>query len=169
MSTFTLAISSCHHFQFALIHGPDIPGSYAILLFIASDLASITSHIHNWVLFLLWLHLFILSGVISPLFSSSILDTYLPGEFIFQCHIFLPFHTVHGVLKARILGRRKDRNGMHLKEAEHIKKMWQEYTEELYKKDLHNPDSVWCDHLPRARHLQIRSRVGLRKYHYEQN
>ena len=32
-----------------LIHGPDIPGSYPILLFTASDLASITSHIHNWV------------------------------------------------------------------------------------------------------------------------
>ena len=48
-------IHSCHllfdHFQFALIHGPDIPGSYAILLFTASDLASITSHIHNWVCF----------------------------------------------------------------------------------------------------------------------
>ena len=58
------------HFQFALIHGPDIPGSYAILLFIASDLASITSRTHNWVLFLLWLHPFILSGVISPLTSS---------------------------------------------------------------------------------------------------
>ena len=42
------------HFQFALIHGPNIPGSYAILLFTASDLASITSHIHNWMLFLLW-------------------------------------------------------------------------------------------------------------------
>ena len=51
----------------------------------ASDLASITSHIHNWVLFLLWLHLFTLSGVISPLISSSILATYQPGEFIFQC------------------------------------------------------------------------------------
>ena len=60
-------------------------------------------HIHNWVLFLLWLFLFILSGVISPLFFSSILGTYQPGEFIFQCHIFLPFHTVNGVLKARIL------------------------------------------------------------------
>ena len=57
-----------------------------------------TSHIHNWVLFLLWLHLFILSGVISPLFSSKILGTYQPGEFIFQCPIFLSFHTVHGVL-----------------------------------------------------------------------
>ena len=52
------------HFQFALIHGPNIPGSYAILLFTASNLASITSHIHNWVLFLLWLHHFILFWVI---------------------------------------------------------------------------------------------------------
>ena len=42
----------------------------------ASDLASITSHIHSWALFLLWLHPFILSGVISPLISSSILGTY---------------------------------------------------------------------------------------------
>ena len=37
----------------------------------ASDLASITSHVHNWVLFLLWLRLFILSGVISPLVSRA--------------------------------------------------------------------------------------------------
>ena len=88
---------------FALIHGPNIPGSYATLLFIASDLASITSTIHNWVLFLLWLHPFILSGVISPLTSSSILSTYRPGEFLFQYPIILPSHTVHGVLKARIL------------------------------------------------------------------
>ena len=52
---------------------------------------SITSHIHNWALFLPWLHLFILSDFISPLFSSSILGTYQSGEFIFQCHIFCPF------------------------------------------------------------------------------
>ena len=58
---------------------------------------------HNWALFLLWLHPFILSGIISPLFSSSILGTYPPGELIFQCPIFLPFYTIHGVLKARIL------------------------------------------------------------------
>ena len=64
---------------------------------------SITSHIHNWVLFLLWLHPFILSGVISLLITSSILGTYRPGECIFQYPIFLPFHTVHGVLKERIL------------------------------------------------------------------
>ena len=35
----------------------------------------------------------------------------------------------------------KDRNGMDLTEAEDIKKRWQEYTEELYKKDLHEPDN----------------------------
>ena len=35
----------------------------------------------------------------------------------------------------------KDRNGMDLTEAENIKKTWQEYTEELYKKDLHDPDN----------------------------
>ena len=45
----------------------------------------------------------LISTVVSPLISSSILGTYGPGEFIFQCPIFLPFHTVHGVLKARIL------------------------------------------------------------------
>ena len=50
-----------------------------------------------------WLRLFILSGVITPLISSSILGTYRPGEFIFQCPIFLPFQTVYGVPKARIL------------------------------------------------------------------
>ena len=76
---------------------------HAILLFTASDLASITSHIHSWVLFLLWFHPFILSGVLSPLISSSILCTYRPGEFLFQYPIFLPFHTVHRVLRARIL------------------------------------------------------------------
>ena len=65
----------------------------------------ITSHIHNWTLFLLWLRLFILSEAISPLISSSILGTYRPGKFIFQCPIFLPFHTVYGVLKAGILKR----------------------------------------------------------------
>ena len=35
----------------------------------------------------------------------------------------------------------KDRNGMDLTEAEDIKKRWQEYTEELYKEDLHDPDN----------------------------
>ena len=39
------------------------------------------------------------------------------------------------------MGSIKDRNGMDLTEAEDIKKRWQQYTEELYKKDLHNPDN----------------------------
>ena len=39
------------------------------------------------------------------------------------------------------MGTIKDRNSMGLKEAEDIKKRWQEYTEELYKKDLHDPDN----------------------------
>ena len=43
------------------------------------------------------------------------------------------FHAKMGVIK--------DRNGMDLTEAEDIKKRWQEYTEELYKKDLHEPDN----------------------------
>ena len=103
MWTFTLSISCLNTSNFPLIHGPDIPGSYAILLFTALDLAFITSHFHNWVLSLLWLHPLILSGVISPLISSSILGTYEPCKFLFQCPTFLPFHTVHGVLKARIL------------------------------------------------------------------
>ena len=39
------------------------------------------------------------------------------------------------------MGTIKDRNGMDLTEAEDIKKRWQEYTEELYKKDLHDSDN----------------------------
>ena len=39
------------------------------------------------------------------------------------------------------MGSIKDRNGMDLTEAEDMKKRWQEYTEELYKKDLHDPDN----------------------------
>ena len=39
------------------------------------------------------------------------------------------------------MGLIKDRNGMDLTEAEDIKKRWQEYTQELYKKDLHDPDN----------------------------
>ena len=39
------------------------------------------------------------------------------------------------------MGSIKDRNGIDLTEAEDIKKKWQEYTNELYKKDLHNPDN----------------------------
>ena len=40
-----------------------------------------------------------------------------------------------------MMGSVKDRNGMDLTEVEDIKNRWQEYTEELYKKDLHDPDN----------------------------
>ena len=39
------------------------------------------------------------------------------------------------------MGTIKDRNGMDLKEVEDIKQRWQEYTEELYKEDFHDPDN----------------------------
>ena len=45
------------------------------------------------------------------------------------------------------MGIVKDRNGIDLTEAEDIKKKWQEYTEELYKKDLHDPDNHDITHL----------------------
>ena len=48
------------------------------------------------------------------------------------------------------MGSLKDRNGMNLTEAEDIKKRWQEYTEELYRKDLHDPD----DHNGVITHLE---------------
>ena len=62
-------------------------------------------------------------------------------------------------------GRIKDRNSMDLTEAEDIKKRWQEYTEVVYREDLHEPS--WCDHSPRARHLGVQSQVSLMKHHYE--
>ena len=86
--------------------GPNIPSSCAVLFFTASDFTFTTRYIHTWALFALWLSLFTLSGAISLLFPSRVLDTYWPAGtvLIFQFHIFLPFfHTVDGVLKARIL------------------------------------------------------------------
>ena len=71
-------------------------------------------------------------------------------------HIKMGTHT-------KKMGTIKDRN--ILTEAEDIKKRWQESTEELYKKDLHDPDN----HSPRARHLGVRSQLGLRKHHYKQS
>ena len=52
--------------------------------------------------------------------------------------LFKKIRDTRGTFHAK-MGSIKDRNGMDLTEAEDIKKRWQEYTEELYKKDLHNP------------------------------
>ena len=54
--------------------------------------------------------------------------------------LFEQIRDIKGTFHAR-MGSIKDRNGMDLTEAEDIKKRWQEYTEELYKKDLHDPDN----------------------------
>ena len=54
--------------------------------------------------------------------------------------LFKKIRDTKGTFHAK-MGSRKDRNGMDLTEAEDIKKRWQEYTEELYKKDLHDPDN----------------------------
>ena len=54
--------------------------------------------------------------------------------------LFKKVRDTKGTFRAKI-GSIKDRNGMVLTEAEDIKKRWQEYAEELYKKELHNPDN----------------------------
>ena len=54
--------------------------------------------------------------------------------------LFKKIRDTKGIFHAK-MGSKKDRNGMDLTEAEDIKKRRQEYTEELYKKDLHNPDN----------------------------
>ena len=65
------------------------------------------------------------------------------------------FHAKMGIIK--------DRNCMNLTEAEDTKKRWQEYTEELYKKSLDDPDN----HNDMVTHRKpgIRSQVGLRKHY----
>ena len=54
--------------------------------------------------------------------------------------LFKKIRYIKGALHA-MMGSIKDRVGMDLTEAEDIRKRWQEYTEELYKKDLHDPDN----------------------------
>ena len=54
--------------------------------------------------------------------------------------LFKKIGDIKGIFHAK-MGSIKDRNGMDLTESEDIKKRWQEYTEELYKKDLHDSDN----------------------------
>ena len=54
--------------------------------------------------------------------------------------LFKKIRAIKGTFHGK-MGTIKDRNGMDLTEAEDIKNRWQEYTEELYKKDLHDPDN----------------------------
>ena len=54
--------------------------------------------------------------------------------------LFKKIRDTKGIFHAK-MSSKKDRNGMDPREAENIKKRWQEYTEELYKKELHDPDN----------------------------
>ena len=67
-----------------------------------------------------------------------------------------------------MMGTIKDKNGIALTETEDVKKRWQEYTEELYTKDIHDPDN----HNGMITHLEpdiLECEGGLRKHHYEQS
>ena len=82
--------------------------------------------------------------------------------------LFKKIRDTKGTFHAK-MGLIKDRNGMDLTETEDTKKSWQEYTEELYIKDLHdqnNHDGVITDLDP---HPGMWSQVGLRKHHYDQS
>ena len=54
--------------------------------------------------------------------------------------LFKKIRDTQGIFHSK-MGSIKDRNGRDLTEAEYIKRRWQEYTEELYKKDFHDPDN----------------------------
>ena len=84
-------------------------------------------------------------------------------------HLFKKIRDTKGTFHAK-MGSIKDRNGMNLIEAEDIKKRWQEYTEELYKNDLHDPNN----HNGMIAHLepdilQCEVKWALRKHHYKQS
>ena len=83
--------------------------------------------------------------------------------------LFKKIRDTKGTLQAK-MGTIQDRNGTKLTEAEDIKKRWQEYTEELYKKDLHNPDNYngGITHLE-SDILECEVKLGLRKHHHEQS
>ena len=84
-------------------------------------------------------------------------------------NLFKKIRDTKGTFHAK-MGTIKDRNGMDLTEAENIKKRWQEYTEELYKKDLHDPDNHdgVITHLE-SDILECKVKWALRKHHYEQS
>ena len=85
-------------------------------------------------------------------------------------NLFKKIRDTKGTFHAKV-GTIKDRNRMDLTEAEDIKKRLQEYTEELYKNDLHDPDNhddVITNLEPDILENEILE-MGLRKHHYEQS
>ena len=83
--------------------------------------------------------------------------------------LFKKIRDIKGTFYAN-MGSIKDRNGMDLTEAEDIKKRWQEYTEELYTKDLHNQDNHdgVITHLE-PDILEWEIKWAFRKHHYRQS
>ena len=74
--------------------------------------------------------------------------------------LFKKIRDTKGIFNAK-MGSIKDRNGMDLTEAEDIKKRWQEYTEELYKKDLHYLDNHDGSHLqPNILECEVKWALG---------
>ena len=82
--------------------------------------------------------------------------------------LFKKIGDIKWIFHAR-MGMIKDRNSNDLTEEEDIKKRWQEYTKELYKKGLNNPNNQWCGHSPRAGHSAVWTQAGLRKHCYKQS
>ena len=83
--------------------------------------------------------------------------------------LFKKIRDTNGTFHAK-MGSIKDKNDTDLTEAEDMKKRGQEYTEELYKKDLHDPDNhdgVNTNLEPDI--LECEVQVGLRKHHYVQS
>ena len=84
-------------------------------------------------------------------------------------NLFKKIRDTKGTFHAK-MGTIKDRNGMDLREAKNIFKRWQEYSDELYKTDLNDPDKHdGVITQPGAKHPGVRSQVCLRKHHYEQS
>ena len=85
--------------------------------------------------------------------------------------VFKKIRNAKGTFHAK-MGSIKDRNGMDLTEAEDIKKRWQEYTEELYKKGFYNPDNHdgVVTHLePDILDCEDKGLLSLKKHYYEQS
>ena len=84
-------------------------------------------------------------------------------------HIFKKISNTKGTFLAK-MDSIKDRSSMDLREAEDVKKTCQEYSEELYKKDHHNPDNHngVISHLE-PDILECEVNLGLRKHHYDQS
>ena len=82
--------------------------------------------------------------------------------------LFKKIRDTKGTFHAK-MGSIKDRKGRDLTEAEDIKKRWQDYTEELYKKDLHDLDNHGVITQLEPDILKCEVKQALRKHHYEQS